>query len=512
MKTAIVSNVITSPLKKHIELKEYDLNTIFQVLNSKINEDILIILFDYKFFFLNFVNDEAYNRISLLKQAIKIFRKNNKAKIILSNIAKSFTDINSMLNIKEFQKLLQLNTEINNIANEISDVMILNIFNLHLKIGDQNFYNMKNGYLFQTPFTKVAFEGIAKEISNLIELIDIKRIKVIAVDADNTLWGGIVGEDGIDGIMIDENYPGIIYKYFQEFLKYLKESGIVLTLVSKNNENDVKEVFESKQLPLKWEDFIVHKINWNPKSESLKEIANTINVSTDAILFIDDNLYEIEEVKRFDYKVFHFDTKNLFQTIQNLENLNDIKTFTITDEDLKKNQMYKANLKRSELLKEVNSMDDFLKSLDMEIKVSKNDKTHLKRITQLINKTNQFNLTTKRYNESEVEEMMDKYEVYDFTLKDKFGDFGIIGIAIIKGNVIDTFLLSCRALGRKVEDFILATIKKDDLIGIYIPTKKNQQTIDFYKDKSNKIENKNNIIYFYLDIQKIKKPTFIKES
>jgi len=511
MDIAIVSNVITSPLKKQITLKEYDLNIIFQVLNSKIDEEYLIILFDYRFLFLNFIDDNSFEKVFLLKEAIRNFRKHNKAKIILSNIAKSFVDINNILNIKEYQKLIELNIEISNISNEISDIFILNIFNLHNQIGNNNFYNIKNGYLFQTPFTKLAYENIAKEISKLIKINNTKRVKVIAVDADNTLWGGIVGEDGIDGVLVDENYPGILYRYFQEFLKYLKNSGIVLALVSKNNEEDVKEVFKTKNMPLELDDFVIHKINWNPKSESLKEIANIINVSNDAILFIDDNLYEIEEVKRFDFKVFHFDTKNIIQTIKHFEELIDIKTLSITDEDLKKTQMYKANFKRGELLKQVTNMDDFLNSLEMEIKVSKNDKSHLKRVTQLINKTNQFNLTTKRYNEYEVEEMMNKFEVYDFSLKDKFGDFGIIGIAIIKDNLIDTFLLSCRALGRKVEDFVLATIKRENLIGLFIPTKKNHQTKEFYKNKSKKIEQKENTTYFYLDIDKIEKPTFIKE-
>ncbi|MEO1927135.1 MAG: HAD-IIIC family phosphatase [Nautiliaceae bacterium] len=511
MKTAIVSNVITKPLKKYLNLKEYDLDTVFQVLNSKIDEDILIILLDYRFFFLNFVDDGAYEKVLLLKEAVKTFRKNNRAKIILSNIAKSFTDINPALNIKEYQKLLEINGQINSIANEISDVAILNVFDIFMEIGENNFYNFKNAYLFQTPFTKTAYQLIAQKINNLIELISVKRVKVIAVDADNTLWGGIVGEDGIDGICIDENYPGVVYKYFQEFLKYLKNSGIVLALVSKNNENDVKEVFERKNMPLKWDDFILHRVNWNPKSESLQEIAGIINVSNDAVLFVDDNLYEIEEVQRFGFKTFHFDTEDLLRTVKKFENLNDIKALSITDEDLKKNEMYKANMKRSELLKEISNMDDFLRNLEMEIKVSKNDKSHLKRITQLINKTNQFNLTTKRYSESEVEEMMEKYEVYDFALKDKYGDLGIIGVVIVKDNLIDTFLLSCRALGRKVEEFMLDKVKRENLIGIYIPSKKNHQTKDFYKNKSKKIEHKENMTYFYLDENKIKKPDFIKE-
>ena len=219
----------------------------------------MVVLIDYSFFFDGFIKDGVCEKIAMLKQHLLGFRKKNNARLMLSNVYSPFYDFNSTLNIVNYNELLKLNHEIDKIACGVSDTAILNVFNIGINIGAERMYNLQNKFLFQAPFTKVATGLIAKEILSKIYLFQNPRKKVLAVDADNVLWGGIVGEDGIDNIKIDENYPGIIFKYFQSLLKALKDSGILLVIISKNNHNDVKEVFDSKNMPLKWDDFIIKK-------------------------------------------------------------------------------------------------------------------------------------------------------------------------------------------------------------------------------------------------------------
>ena len=495
---AIVSNIITKPLDKFLELKHFDLDTIFQVLDSKIDEEFLVILFDYRFLFSSFIDEKAFEKLDLLESFLKKFRTLNRAKILISNIFCDFYNINDEIYFQEHTKLLELNKKIANF--DVSDLAILNIYEIAINYGWKNIYNEKNGALFQTPFTKLGYELIAKEIQNKIELFNTKRIKALAIDADNTLWGGIVGEDGIDGIKCDENYPGVFYKKFQELLKYIQKSGIVLNIVSKNNFEDVKEVFENKNMPLKWDDFLIKKINWLPKSQNILEIAKEMNIGVDAILFIDDNVREIEEVKDIGVKTFLFDINRLDE----FKNLPQLKAVKILDEDIKKANMYKDNLKRGEILKKVSNLDEFIKSLEIKVTVNKNNFNNLKRVTQLINKTNQFNFTTKRYSESEVEEMMKKCEVYDFKVEDKFGDLGIVGVVIVKDNEIDEFLLSCRALGRKIEEVMLKEVIKDNLKAKYIPTQKNAQVKDFFDRFAKEIIKNGEIKEYILDEKKVK--------
>ena len=322
---------------------------------------------------------------------------------------------------------------------------------------------------------------MANEIKRKIELFFTKRKKVLVLDADNTLWGGIVGEDGVEGIKCDENYPGILYKRFQEQLKEISDSGIVLTLVSKNNFDDVKEVFDKRKMPLKWEDFLIKKINWTPKSQNIKEIASEINVGLDSLLFIDDNPFEIEEVKE------SIGVDGILLTQENiLEILDDIrlKAITITKEDRAKLEQYKSEQKRAEVFSKVDSIDDFIASLNIQINYWINNKNQLKRITQLINKTNQFNLTTRRYTESEVEQMMQKDKVFSFQVEDKFGDMGIVSVVIVKDGEIDTFLMSCRVLGRKIEEQIMKIVLENSSLPLkarYIKSPKNAQVKELYE-------------------------------
>jgi FkbH-like protein len=472
IKVSFLSDYVTKSFNRYLkdyDVFHYDIAQIETTLMQKIDSDVLIII----------LNNE-YSELENLKFLIKKFRKNNKTKILISNFWYDFLDISYFQNIENYNEIMNKNLYLSNFL-EISDVNIINIYNIIQKYGINNIINKKNLFLFQTPFTKDGFEIISKEIKTKIELFYIKRKKVLVLDADNTLWGGIVGEEGVEGIKCDETYPGILYKKFQEQLKEILKSGIVLTLVSKNNFEDVKEVFDKKNMPLKWDDFLIKKINWNPKSQNIKEISLEINVGLDSLIFIDDNPFEIEEVKNsvgVDGILVNKD--NMLSILDDVR----LKAINITQEDKNKLEQYKAEQKRTEVFKTINSIDDFIKNLNIKINYWINNKNQLKRITQLINKTNQFNLTTKRYSESEVEEMMQKDKVFSFQVEDKFGDMGIVSVVIVKNGIIDTFLMSCRVLGRKIEEQIMQIVLNNvklPLKAVYIKTAKNSQIESLYE-------------------------------
>ena len=529
MKIGFLSNIVTAPfiplLNRYLkelnfqsEIKDYDIDQIPQILKSKITDDYLILILDNTFFFDNFIDDRAFEKVDLLEGLLIDFKKKNHAKVILSNVFYTFSDFNSFFNMEQYNKLYQLNTKIEDISNKVSNISILNLFNLGSRIGFDNFMRLKNKFLFQSPFSKNVIEVICKEICRHVYIYEKGRKKVCVVDADNTLWGGIVGEDGVDNIQIDENYPGIVYKYFQNQLKALKDSGILLCLVSKNNAEEIEDVFLKRRMPLKLSDFVIKKVNWAPKSENILEIAKELNLGLESFVFIDDSKFEIAEVteKLKVIECYHFDINNVESNLNLLERIFGFYATKITKEDISKTQQYFAEKKRTDIRKQFTTSDDFIKSLDIEIFYSINDRAHIPRISQLTNKTNQFNLTTKRYSETDIEKLMKNHLVFDFKVVDKFGDMGIVGVVIVKDDVIDTFLLSCRVLGRKIEEKIIQIVQKEvqveKLKGVYIETSKNEQVKELYDRLGFKLVYSGRKRREYELTHRVKDVTFIKST
>ena len=486
-KISFLSNTVTKPFDRYFEAHEcshFEVNNITQVLSGKVDADYLVLLIDISYFaFDGFLNDKSNEIFDELFGLLEFFRKNNSTKVIVSNIAGTYLDINTALNIEEHQKLLNLNCKINRFA-EISDVAILNVYHLISLHGYQNFINTKNGFLFQVPWTKLAYTVLSTSINENLQLFQTTRKKVLILDADNTLWGGIIGENGINNIDIDENYPGKIFRNFQQQLKYLQNSGLLLTIVSKNNFHDIRKVFKTKDMPLKWDDFIVKKINWGPKSQNINELMNELNIGMDSAIFLDDNSFELAEVESaINIDTIKISKNNPIENLKIFDCLISTKTLTITEEDKKKNHQYQTQKKRQKDKSDFKSIDDYLSSIDMVVDMSINNKGKVKRIAQLINKTNQFNLTTKRYSESEVVVLMERHSIFSFNLVDKFGDLGLVAVVILVNNNIDSFLISCRALGRNLEYKILHLIAKNtegELISSYVKTEKNTQVNSFY--------------------------------
>ncbi len=355
-------------------------------------------------------------------------------------------------------------------------------------------------YLTDTIFNpKLAiffYQWLNSKINSLLGI----RKKCLIVDLDNTIWGGVLGEDGPEGIQLGGGYPGNVFKDFQKDILELSEKGIIIAVCSKNNEEDVLNFFQNHhEQILNTSHFSCMKINWYEKVANIKMIAEELNIGRDSIVFIDDNPVEQDFVRRtfpeiivpefpsqpYKLKLFF---KNIYEAY--------FQVYSLTEEDKNKNLQYIENFQRKESIKNEFSMENHLSFLETQITVFKANEFNISRISQMTQKTNQFNLSTKRYSIDDIKNLIKlNYLILCIGVKDKFGDSGITGLAIIKLDLInknayiDSFLLSCRVLGRKIESCFLKIILNNlidieifDITSNYIRSDKNIQVENFYQN------------------------------
>jgi FkbH-like protein len=307
--------------------------------------------------------------------------------------------------------------------------------------------------------------------------------------------GGDVGEVGTDGIKLGPTLEGRPFYEFQQYLLALNKRGVILALNSKNNYEDAMEVIKNNPyMVLKEKNFAAIRINWQDKASNLNEIAKEINIGLDSIVFIDDDPVNIDMVEASIPKVHCICLPgDPAQYVDVLKNMDDFNTFQLTEEDMEKSSQYYYQKKRTEMKKNFYSIDDYLKALKMEIEFYIDDYGNIPRVSQMTQKTNQFNLTTRRYFEEDIRKFMDShnYKVISFRVKDKFSDNGIVAAVIINTSQniwsIDSFLMSCRVIGRRIEDIIIKMIidmAKENGVkfikGEFIPTAKNKLVEELY--------------------------------
>jgi len=398
-------------------------------------------------------------------------------------------------------------------------------------------FDQRNWYLAHCHLSFTGLKILSETLHKLISRFKNPAKKVLVLDCDNTLWGGVVGEDGVDGLILGQDGLGNAYIDFQKKIKKLKAEGTILALCSKNNESDVWEVFKKhKSMVLEKNDIVLHKINWKEKSDNILEISKELALGLDSFVFWDDNPIERNKVRSRlkDVEVVEPD-QDVVNWPKNLSQLEFFEKFSITKEDLKKTNQYQNRAKFiKEKLKVVDEIS-YLKSIKLKPKIVSIDNINIKRAVQLSEKTNQYNLRTIRYNENNLKKILKKNNAGTFLvgLKDCYGDHGIVGMVCsrtVNRNFafLDTFLMSCRILGRYLESWMIAeTIKKIKskkykyLIAEYIPTKRNQIAAKFLKSngfcefKKFKIKKKDkNLIknhfknrkIFLADVNKIKIP------
>ena len=468
------------------------------------------------------------NRVRELLTLVKTFTKRSNSKLIINNFNIPTYSPYGICEVKVEYGLKQmigdLNSKLNSLLRSEPAVYIYDFNAFVTKYGEGNVFDYRQ---FLVGDIKVALNYIPYLAEDWMAYIKptlgLNR-KCIVLDLDNTLWGGIVGEDGYEGIQLGPKAAGAAFVEFQRHLLSLYQRGVVLAINSKNNPEDALKVIRNHPyMVLREENFASLRINWNDKISNMREIAEELNIGLDSIVYFDDDPVNRELMLKVFPEILTVDLPNdpsLYAPI--LMSLNDFDVLKLTEEDTKRGQMYAQQRKRIELEKTSANLDDYLSQLGIRVIVKKADEFTIPRIAQLILKTNQFNLTTRRYQEEDIMKFSKEENmlVACAQVEDKFGDNGITGAYIIKKDsplewTIDTFLLSCRVMGRGVEEaimgFILNAAKKEGVVtvnGQYIPTKKNKACEQFLGNLGFKKEGQNWIYSLHDNLIKI--PSYLE--
>ena len=367
-------------------------------------------------------------------------------------------------------------------------VTILDLDGLASRIGKDQWFDYPAYFSTKQGFSLDALEDVCSLIARQIGAMYGKIKKCLVLDLDHTLWGGVVGDDGWDGIQLDPNDPiGEAYRFFQKYVLSLKERGVILAVCSKNEMQMAQEPFiKNRNMVLRLSDIACFVANWDDKAANIHAIASRLNIGIDSLVFFDDNPAERELVRSNIPQVEVIDVPE--DPAYYAKALSDSGAFDwlqITQEDLNRSETYRSDQKREQLLSSFVDYEEYLSALEMEYEIGFLDRRQIPRFTQLINKTNQFNLRTQRYTEEEIRQMLEdpQYKLIYASLSDKFDQYGLISCVILKGSFIDTWVMSCRVFRRHVEDRVFEFLQehiKGSLYGEYLPTAKNAVVKDFY--------------------------------
>jgi FkbH-like protein len=487
-----------------VEIGNFD-NIVQDSLTSS-NHNLVFVFYDI----LNIVDNvstyfESLNENSILEleQKIKseidliIFNLRATPTVIFNTFSAS-SIVSPFVNTTKLEKFVHiLNNYLYNLT--FKNLVIVNIDKIFIELGRAQAFDFRFYQSSKAPYTISFFNTYIRAIESTILKVTGNLKKAIIFDCDNTLWKGIVGEDGIENIQMNPNTSyGKPFYDVQCIAKHLSKNGILVGLCSKNNLSDVDEVINKHaDMILSNEDIIIKKVNWNDKVANLKDIASELNIGIDSLLFVDDSDYEINLVKERlpDVKTFQVPINTYIYINELLDFIFQNTSLVISLEDLKKTEQYKDQLIRDIDKKNFETMDSYLSSLQIKLDIYKDNLSQIPRVSQLTQKTNQFNLTTYRYAETEIEEFMNCHTKHVFTssVSDKFGDSGLTVVCIVfidmeKANAtIDSLLMSCRIIGRNIEFvFVDQVFQFLKCIGVksinskFIKTTKNIQVLDFY--------------------------------
>ena len=468
----------------------------------------ILLFFSVQTLYNKFCAEDTQNRTSfaektleLIKDYLSVINLRLNAKIFLCNFCEYNDNVwgnyGSSYPISFIFQLRKLNFLISELAFDAKNVFIIDMQDIQNHIGD-TIFSEKFYYSAKVAISVDALPYMAKAIFDFIRCFDGKIKKCAILDLDNTLWGGVIGDDGLNNIQIGELGIGQAFSDFQRWLKQLGQRGIILAVCSKNNEDTAKEPFlKHPDMILKLEDIALFTANWSDKASNIKYIQSVLNIGFDSMVFIDDNPFERELVKSMLPEITVPDIPDdpaLYKSY--LIEQNYFGTVSVSEEDSIRTQLYRQEADRALQKSLFDNIEDYLKSLEMIGTVKSFDSFDIPRIAQLTQRSNQFNLRTVRYSEDDIIRIAnsDKHYTLSFHLKDKFGDHGLIGVVILKETepsvlFVDTWLMSCRVLKRTVEEFIVNTMllcAKDHgykkIIGEYIKTEKNSMVKSIYSD------------------------------
>ena len=501
----------------------------------KFKPDITFLLIDNRviledsFYFSNInsknkkYTDEKINEIQNL---IQVFTQKSQSKIVMANfVIPTYTSLGIYESKIEYgikEIILNLNKKLKQLSRNIDSLYIYDFNSFVTKFGEKNILDYKKMNYGDIKINFDIIPHLIYDFLGYVKPIQGLNKKCLVLDLDNTLWGNIIGEDGFEGIKMGPYPEGRSFVEFQKVIKSLSENGIILAINSKNNQNETMKVInEHPHMILREKDFSCIKINWNDKISNMKEIAKELNIGLDSIVFFDDDPINRELLRMSLPEVNTIELpKDPSIYAQILRDLNDFNTLKITNDDVQRKTMYKQEQNRQKLQSSTENLNEYLKKLDIKIKIKLDDKLSVARISQLILKTNQFNLTTKRYQEEQIKEFVkDETMIVGCSeIEDKFGENGITNVFIIKTKpnewIIDTFLLSCRIMGRGIEEGIIGKILEiaknkgiEKITAAFIPTEKNKPAENFLKNYGFEKEKEN---WIFLLKNKIKIPDYLE--
>lgn len=469
-------------------------NILIYICSEKIYEEFLEIpAFAKKTF-----ADDMMQKIIAYWDRINSVRKCNILQFNFVEIDdRAYGNYSSKLDVSFIWQIRKLNWLLQENAAKYSNVYLLDLASIQNRFGRNN--TISDEVYFTAKIT-LAFETIPYVAKNVIDVINSMQGKVkkcIVLDLDNTLWGGVIGDDGLGNIEIGELGRGHAFTNFQLWLKQLKERGVLLAVCSKNDEANAKEPFEKHpEMVLKLDDISAFVANWEDKAQNIRNIQQGLNLGMDSFVFIDDNPFERNLVKTMIPEITVPEMpEDPALYVDYLQSLNLFETISYSQEDAVRTEQYKSEFERQKLQTQFGSIDEYLKNLEMIGEAKPFDELHFSRIAQLTQRSNQFNLRTIRYTESDIKDIAesDDYLTRYYTLKDKFGDHGLVSVLIMKKEsadtlFVDTWLMSCRVLKRGMEEFIInqmvvaaRNVGFTRIIGEYIPTNKNAMVKDIYE-------------------------------
>jgi FkbH-like protein len=446
-----------------------------------------------------------------------------EVRMILGDLLNKLTQTNALLIINSIilsKNTLNLITDYQSKTKVLLAIETINYYLANYALSHKNVIYLDTNQFLQNPNVclrdeRLAFyagtslhgkllDALADETFKIIKAKLGLSKKTLIVDLDNTLWGGILGDDGFQNITLGGEYEGAAYLAFQKTIKQIASQGVLLGIASKNDQHNVEEVFLKKpEMFLTKNDFVSIKANWQAKHENIVEIAKDLNLNIDSFVFVDDSAFECESVKNAlsEISCINLPTDpSLFP--QELLNVGYFNKLEITNEDLARTESYLSDNKRKDLSKQAGSLEDFLYKLDINLHIFSPNEAQLDRLSQLSMRTNQFNLSGLKFTNKEIENFLNnkKNLVLGAEYEDKFGNSGVIAAAFVEHNdnimrlEIKNILLSCRVFSRGIEDAILHSIIKhaknlqiNEVIGNFIPTKKNAYAKDFYSRNNFKV-------------------------
>lgn len=430
---------------------------------------------------------------------IGAFRSRSQASLVLHNLEVPVEPELGVLDVQrargQAEVLRDLNRRLVALAAEWPGVHVLDYDGLVSRHGRVLWHDERKWLTARMPIAADCLWPMAAEYLRFLLPLAGRVAKALVVDLDDTLWGGVLGEDGPDGVRLDGEYPGAAFLALQRAILGLRARGVVLAVASKNDHADAMGVLEGHPaMLLRPEHFAAVRINWNDKADSLREIARELNVGLDALAFLDDSPAERERIRQELPEVTVIDLPaDPMGYAGALRRCPVLERLSLSDEDRARSRYYAEQRERAELQRTVTSVEDYLRSLRMEMEMCELRTASLGRVAQLTQKTNQFNVTTRRYTEAEVGELAADpcTRVYQVSVRDRFGDNGLVGVAVTRDAAeaceIDTLLLSCRVIGRTVETAMLARLAQDardrglrSLRGWFLPTARNAPASDLY--------------------------------